>query len=137
GNWGSDVTLLVRAAASSGLKIPFITLYAGTPGAPSAIGKPGVGTVYMTWLYHGDFDNPEIARRQEVLKEKTGYDYWDLRNAYMMDMLKAAAEKADSIDPTDVAFALEGLEIEGPAGKVHMRAEDHQIQVPMFVSVFQ
>lgn len=137
GNWGSDVTLLVKAAASSGLKIPFVTLYAGTPGAPSAIGKQGVGTVYMTWLYHGDFDNPEMARRQEVLKGKTGYDYWDLRNSYMMDMLKAAAEKAGSIEPTEVAFALEGLEIEGPAGGVFMRAEDHQIQVPMFVSVFQ
>lgn len=137
GNWGSDISLLVRAASSSGLNIPFVTLYAGTPGAPSAIGKHGVGRVYMTWLYHGDFDNPEIARRQETLKKNTGYDYWDLRNSYMMDMLKMAAEKAGSIDPVDVAFALEGLEYEGPAGKVYMRAEDHQIQVPMFITALQ
>lgn len=137
GNWGSDVSLLIKSASESGLNIPFVTLYAAAPGAPSAIGKKGVGRVYLTWLYNGDFEDPEMAQRQVELKQKTGYDYWDLRNTYMLDMLKIAAEKADSIDPTEVAFALEGLEYEGPVGRVVMRAEDHQIQVPMFVSVFQ
>lgn len=136
GNWGQDISLLVKAADSLGLKIPFVTYYSNSPGTPSAMGKSGVNRVYLVWGYNGDYKNPQMAKRQQAMKKETGYDYGDIRQIYMLGMLKQAAEKADSIDPTKVAFALEGLTYDGPAGPVTMRAKDHQIEEPMFVSVF-
>lgn len=69
--------------------------------------------------------------------EKTNWDFYYLRLSTMLDMLKAAADKAGSTDPKDLAKALEGLSIETPTGEVTMRAEDHQIQLPMFISVMK
>ncbi len=48
--------------------------------------------------------------------------------------LVAALEETDgSTDPADLIPALEGLEWEGPKGTYHIRAEDHQALVPMYV----
>jgi branched-chain amino acid transport system substrate-binding protein len=43
GNWGVDLTLLVKAAANSGLNIPFFTYLAHGLGIPTAIGAAGEG----------------------------------------------------------------------------------------------
>lgn len=136
GNWGSDMSLLVKASADLGLHIPIVTYYAITPGTPTAMGKKGVSLVYMVWLWNSDYKHPAMARMEENSNKQTGYDFIDLRSFYMLNMFKKAAEKAGSIDPTEVAFALEGLKWDGPVGTAFMRAKDHQIEVPMFVSVF-
>ena len=137
GNWGQDITLLIKAAADYGLDIPFMTYYANSVGTISAVGDKGVGRVNLVWLWNGDYKDPQMAQRELTMYKQTGYDYGDLRATYTIEMLKKAAEKAGSIDPTKVAFALEGLQYEGPAGTAVMRAADHQIQVPMFISKMQ
>lgn len=137
GNWGSDMTLLVKAAASVGLETPFLTYYANSPGVINTIGKQGVDRVYLVSEITGDFDDPELASRQVESYNNTGYDYMALRVSNTFNMLKLAAEKADSIKPIDVAFALEGLTYDSPTGRVTMRAEDHQVQQPMFISVLK
>lgn len=137
GNWGDDLTRLIRSAGDIGLELPMVTLYAVTPGTPTALGRTGVGRVYSVWLSNGDYENADLEQKQVDLKSKTGFDYWDLRAHYMLEMLKQAADAAKSTDPTDVAFALEGVKIQGPFGEAHMRQDDHQIQVPMFVSVLK
>jgi branched-chain amino acid transport system substrate-binding protein len=38
GNWGNDLTLLVKAARDAGFKAKFYTFYANSLGAPAAIG---------------------------------------------------------------------------------------------------
>src|SRR5690606_39390808 len=53
----------------------------------------------------------------------------------MLDMLKMAAEQAKSTDPTKVAFALEGLGVKTPFGAATMRAMDHQLLQPLFISM--
>lgn len=137
GNWGQDMILLIKSASTYGLKIPFITLYANSPGTANALGDKGVDEVYLVSLWSGDLDNPEIIKRQATMKKETGYDYLDLRATAMLDMLKEAAEKAGSIDPEQVAFALEGLKYDSLTGPAVMRAEDHQILVPVFISTFK
>ena len=50
----------------------------------------------------------------------------------MFEMFKAAIEKANSLEPKEIAYALEGMEgrsIDG--GKVIMRKDDHQIHFDM------
>ncbi len=49
--------------------------------------------------------------------------------------LVAALEITEgSTDPVELAAALEGLEWAGPKGLYHMRAEDHQALVPMYIA---
>lgn len=137
GNWGQDITLLVKAAAEFGLEAPFYTYYGASSGVVTQLGDKGVGRIYQINEYYGEFDDPEMAKRQEELYERSGWDFYYLRLSTMVDMLKKATEKADSIDPVKVAKALEGMEMETTTGKVVMRAKDHQIQLPMFISVMQ
>jgi len=134
-NWGQDMTLLTKAASSAGLNTPFLTLYGNAPGMVEAVGKKGVGSIYAMSDLSGDFDNPEMAERRVAMYQQTGQELTYVRISDMMMLLKMAMEKADSIDPTKVAFALEGLQYDSPTGRVVMRASDHQIQLPMFMSV--
>ena len=67
------------------------------------------------------------------LKKYTDSWYSD-RYRWALHMLAAAMEKAGSADPIPVAKALEGMTFQGPIGEVEMRADDHQIQLPLIVS---
>ena len=60
------------------------------------------------------------------------YAYW--RAKTMWDMFAAAAKKAQSNDPVKVARALEGMKMTTSLGEVEMRADNHQILQPLFVS---
>jgi branched-chain amino acid transport system substrate-binding protein len=52
-------------------------------------------------------------------------------------MFKAAAEKANSIDPVKVAAALEGMKFDVlDGGEGFMRADDHQFFQPIYISSF-
>ena len=54
------------------------------------------------------------------------------RFRFMLDMFKAAIEKSNSLEPLDIAYALEGMEgksIDG--GRIVMRKKDHQIHFDM------
>lgn len=136
GNWGQDINLLIKSAAEYGVDIPFLTYYGNTPGTITQVGEKGVDRIYLISEYPGDFSDPEIAARQEKMYKQTGWDLYP-RVAVMLEMVKKAADKADSVKPVDVARALEGLEYRSMAGDVTMRASDHQIQMPTFISVLK
>lgn len=137
GNWGQDMTLLVKAAADAGQKIPYLTFYGGSNGAVAALGEGAIGTLYQV---------SELAANQEGISDEQNalvaeykerfpdYDYYYHRAFVTLDMFDAAAEKAGSIDPIDVAYAMEGLSVEGGYGTATMRADDHQVQQPLFIT---
>ena len=52
GNWGNDLTLLVKAAREAGFNGSFYTFYGNALGAPAAIGDAGIGRVVAVadWL---------------------------------------------------------------------------------------
>ena len=52
----------------------------------------------------------------------------------MWEMFAAAAKKAQSNDPVKIARALEGMKMATPLGEVEMRADNHQILQPLYVS---
>src|SRR5699024_5876999 len=139
GNWGNDLSLLIRAAASANLNVKFYTYYGGGLGSPSSVGKAGEGRVVQITEYHRNL--PLELEQEEVydfvlpFDEKNGkIDWYYGRIGTQMDMLKAAIEKADSVDPVKVALALEGMTYETPFGEVTMRKEDHQLLQPLFIS---
>jgi hypothetical protein len=52
GNWGNDMSLLVKAAKDAGLNTRFITYYAGGLGTPQAMGASGEGKVLQLTEWH-------------------------------------------------------------------------------------
>jgi branched-chain amino acid transport system substrate-binding protein len=52
GNWGNDLTLLVKAAREQGLDTKFYTFYGNSLGAPAALGDAGVGHVIAVADWH-------------------------------------------------------------------------------------
>ncbi len=136
GNWSNDMLLLIKAGKDAGLKVNWYTYYGGALGSPSAIGKDGVGIVKQISEYHTNAlpepDPDAMAFRKRFTGKDDEFGYYRLKTTF--DLFAAAAAKAKSNDPVKVAKALEGLKITTTVGDVEMRADNHQILMPMFVS---
>lgn len=137
GNWGADMQLLMKAAAESGSDVPYLTFYGGSKGAVSSLGEAGIGLLYQVSEVTTNLEasDEQYALIEEYKERFPDYDYYYHRAWNAMDMFVAAAEAAGSADPIPVAKALEGLTIEHAYGSATMRAEDHQIQQPLYISV--
>lgn len=144
GNWGVDLSLLVKAAKDSGLKSQFYTFYGGGLGSPSAIGPAGENLVKQVTEWHNNLWNEknvpsdkefyEGFQNKYAVGKNSIMEFYYGRVRTMMEMVTKAIEKAGKVDPKAVAFALEGMEYETPYGLVIMRADDHQLYQPMFIS---
>ena len=136
GNWGSDLSLLVKASADAGFQAPFITYFAGGLGTPTAIGKSGVGLVKQISEYHANLDVPALQPIIDDFAAKTNYDFYYYRVKNELEMLKRAMDEAKSTDPMKVALALEGMTFKNEIGTVTMRKDNHQILQDLFISTF-
>ncbi|MDE2606359.1 MAG: branched-chain amino acid ABC transporter substrate-binding protein [Burkholderiales bacterium] len=136
GNWGQDLTLLVKAMNDAGLKIPMYTYYAGVTGTPTALAAGGDSEVYVV-AYASSNQTGEIAQMSADFKKKFNDDYYTYATYNGIKLLGAAMEKAHSTDPVKVAHAMEGLTIKSFAGDVTMRASDHQLQQTMYITKWQ
>ncbi|MDQ6618704.1 MAG: branched-chain amino acid ABC transporter substrate-binding protein [Pseudomonadota bacterium] len=136
GNWSNDMTLLIKAGKDSGLKVTWETYYGGSPGAVTAIGEAGVDSLKQVSEWHRnatpELDATVAAFNKRFPGKENEYTYW--RAKTMWEMFAAAARKAQSNDPVKVARAFEGLRMSTPLGEVEMRADNHQILQPLFVS---
>lgn len=141
GNWGIDLTLLVRALDSAGLDVNIYTYYGGGGGVPAAIGLRGENILRQVTEWHADVNVEENLKEyekwfQEFKERYPDIDWYYHRVYNQMYMLKAAIEEVGDADDVDaIALALEGMEFESPTGTVTMRAKDHQILQPMYISV--
>lgn len=144
GNWGNDLTLLVRALRDVGSDAKLYTFYGNALGAPAAIGDAGVDRVLAVAEWHpnvgGTVSDAFYAAFRRRYPEPRD-DYVHLRMQVLVEMLAAAIEGAGSVEAAAVARALEGARFDGPRaglGDLHsatMRAQDHQLQQPLVVSV--
>jgi branched-chain amino acid transport system substrate-binding protein len=144
GNWGADMQLLVKAAKEAGLEAEFYTFYGGGLGGPSGIGAAGENRVKQVTEWHNNLwnENNQPADKAFYLgwQEKYAVGKDERLNWYygrvrvMMEMLVKAFNKAGKAEPKAVAYALEGMEHDTYYGKVIMRADDHQLYQPMFIS---
>jgi branched-chain amino acid transport system substrate-binding protein len=136
GNWGTDLTLFVKALNEAGLKIPMYTYYSGVTGTPTALAAGGEGEVYVIAYGHSNHTGELNAMGAEFFK-KYDDDYYTFATYNGINLLGAAMAKAKSSNPVAVAKALEGLQIKSFAGDVTMRASDHQLQQSMFITKWQ
>ena len=137
GNWGPDMHRFVKGAMGSGMDAKFYTIYGGITSSIAGYGDDAkkVDLKQVTEMHENHAGMPDDVHgfMDGFLKKYTDSWYSD-RYRWALHMLAAAMEKAGSADPIPVAKALEGMTFEGPIGKVEMRADDHQIQLPLIVS---
>ena len=137
GNWGNDMALLIKAAKEAGVKADFYTLYAGGLGSPTAIGEAGVGQVKQVTEWHTSVKPGKMDKMVEDFHKKYNLDLYYLRVNNAMYMLAEALKRTNSDDPVKIAYALEGMKFQAPTGEIEMRATDHQMLQPMFISTIQ
>jgi branched-chain amino acid transport system substrate-binding protein len=135
-NWGSDLTLLIKAAQDYGLNVNFFTLNANNTGTPTQIGAWGAGKVAAIWNWNHNANTPELEKIYLAYKKKYNEDFIYAAHWNTMNMLHEAMRKAKTTDPKQVAFAMEGMTYASPLGEVKMRKTDHQLEAPLFMGVW-
>ena len=136
GNWGSDLSLLVKAANENGYTGKFFTYYAGVTGTPTALGNNGAGRVYQIAYSHYNMGG-QMDKWMNEFKTKYNDDFYTGSTIRIFETLGAAMAKAKSTDPVKVAAALEGISVKSFNGEVQMRKMDHQLQQPLYMTVWQ
>lgn len=141
GNWGPDMTLLIKAGMDAGLDIRYYTMYAHLGGGATAIGPQGDGKVRSIMSFHENIavetGKTDTEGWTKQFRSTHKFDFFSAGFRTIFEFIQAAMNKAGSTDPTKVAAALEGLTITDMLGhQVTMRKDDHQIQTEYFVGVF-
>ena len=146
GNWGNDLTLLIKAAKDVGFEGKFYTFYGNALGAPAAIGDAGVGKVVAVadWL-----PNVQTAGSEAFYKSfrarypQPAEDYVHMRMQLMVEALAQALEgagkltgaSARDLDMSAVAMQLERISVSLGGQSGTMRAADHQFQQTLVIGV--
>ncbi|MDB5928787.1 MAG: branched-chain amino acid transporter substrate-binding protein [Polaromonas sp.] len=135
GNWGSDLSLLVKAANEAGLSnVKFYTYYGGVTGTPTALGGAASdGRVYMVSYNHLNLGG-DIQQLQMDYKKKFNDDFYTGAIFHAFTILTDAMVQAKSTEPALVAKAMEGLRFKSFNGEVEMRKTDHQLQQGLFIN---
>jgi len=139
GNWGNDLTLLVKAAKEVGFEGKFYTFYGNALGAPAAIGEAGIGKVIAVadWLPNVPGAQSEAFYQSFRTRfPKPADDYVHMRMQLMVEALAQAIEKSGApANAVAVANQLAGavVSLNGQGGR--MRAADHQFQQALVVGV--
>jgi ABC-type branched-subunit amino acid transport system substrate-binding protein len=136
GNWGQDMTLMLKAAADAGENLRFFNHSAGAmPGTVAAVAATRVGQ--LTWVaewHPGQAGTPKVDALAKAYKARTGKDFLSPRMDLTPRLLVAAIDKAGSTESVKVARAMEDLVLDSTVGPVRMRGEDHQLLLPQVVN---
>jgi branched-chain amino acid transport system substrate-binding protein len=151
GNFGNDLTLLIKACKEVGFESKFYTFYGNALGAPAAIGEAGIGKVIAVADWLPNVGAPDGIVRGTRQREADAFmqafrqrfpkpedDYVHMRMQLMMEALVQALQGTASdkgIDVITIAQRLSKSRISlfGQAGS--MRAADHQFQQPLVVGI--
>jgi branched-chain amino acid transport system substrate-binding protein len=147
GNWGNDLTLLVKAAKDAGFEGKFYTFYGNALGAPAAIGEAGIGKVVAVADWLPNVQTGGSAAFYRAFKARyplPADDYVHMRMQLMVESLAQAIEAADrkggakagaALDVVAVGTQLEHAKVALGGQSGTMRAADHQFQQPLVVGV--
>ena len=140
GNFGNDLTLLVKAAKEVGFEGKFYTFYGNALGVPGVLAEAGVGKVIAVADWFPNTPGVESERFYQAFRQrypKPQDDYVHMRMQLMVEALSQSIEKAGSLEAAAVARQLEkaSVNVSGLAGA--MRASDHQFQQPLRVAVME
>ena len=138
GNFGNDLTLLIKAAKEVGFEGKFYTFYGNALGVPGVLGEAGVGKVIAVADW---FPNAPGAASEAFYKSfrqrfpKPQDDYVHMRMQLLIESLAQSIEAAGATDSIAVAAQLERASVLFSSHKGVMRAADHQFQQSLMVAV--
>ena len=144
GNWGNDLSLLIKAARDVGFDGKFYTFYGNALGAPAAIGEAGIGKVVAVadWLPNVQTAGSDAFYRSfRVRFPLAADDYVHMRMQLLVEALTQAIEAASkqggaaAVDVTSIALQLERAQVSMAGQSGTMRAVDHQFQQPLVVGL--
>jgi branched-chain amino acid transport system substrate-binding protein len=142
GNWGNDLTLLVKAAREVGFEGSFYTFYGNALGAPAAMGEAGIGKVIAVADWFPNVPTPESEAFYQSFRQRfpnPADDYVHMRMQLMIESLAQAIERAGAtgaeINAANIAAQLEKAEVTLAGQTARMRASDHQFQQRLAVAV--
>ena len=141
GNWGNDLTLLVKAAREVGFEGTFYTFYGNALGAPAAMGEAGIGKVIAVADWFPNVPTRESEAFYQSFRQRfpnPADDYVHMRMQLMIESLAQAIERAGAAGPVNaatIAAQLEKAEVTLAGQTARMRAADHQFQQPLAVAV--
>jgi branched-chain amino acid transport system substrate-binding protein len=148
GNWGNDLSLLIKSAREVGFEGKFYTFYGNALGAPAAIGEAGIGKVVAVadWLPNVQTAGSDAFYRSfRVRFPQPADDYVHMRMQLLIEALAQAIEVSvkgssgtelqSGLDITAVATQLEHARVTLAGQTGSMRASDHQFQQPLVVGV--
>lgn len=138
GNWGADMTLLIKAAGQVHLKnVKFLTYYGGFADADKAMGSAGAGRVVQISPWAAGVHNQKMTKLAAAFEKKYHKNYYYGSTNYVTGMFVKAINQAGSDDPTKVALALEGMHYKTPLGDVYVRDDNHAAVMPMYISTLE
>ena len=138
GNWGNDLTLLVKAAKEVGFEGKFYTFYGNALGAPAAMGEAGIGKVLAVADWLPNVQNAQSEAFYRSFRQRfpnPADDYVHMRMQLMIEALVQAMQKAGTTESIAVARQLERVTVTFMGQSGAMRASDHQFQQPLVVGV--
>ena len=147
GNWGSDLQLLIKQGKELGLKAKLAGYYLEDPFILKDVQEAVLGHIWAdgtTAWYPSEKQKAYNEEWAKNYKEYAGQDadpLWGVpwtseMQFYILHMLFKAIEKTGKWNVEQIVKNFEGLEFDGIYGKVVMRAEDHQLQMPIPVMGF-
>lgn len=136
GNWGQDLTLLLKSAGDAGYKLRYFNHSAGGfPGTVTSISQARISQVTWVAEWHpGMADRPQADARAKDYKARMNQDFLAPRMDLVPRMLAAAMAKAQSTEPVKIAKTMEDMSMDTIFGPVKMRGKDHQLLLPQVVN---
>lgn len=141
GNWGVDLVNLIKQARDMGMKAPFMCYYLNDPLVVMPVLKEaGIGswvceayTLSVRTPANKDFLKRWAAKKKFVDLQK--WPFGSMGKAYNgTKFLLEAIKKAGTLDIPTIIKTFEGMRWEGITGPMIMRAEDHQVMMPLPVA---
>jgi branched-chain amino acid transport system substrate-binding protein len=136
GNWGPDLSLLVKASKDAGLGVTYYTLNAHNTGVPATIGESGADHIRQVFTWHANVADNRAEKFANDYRKRFNEDFFYNTVKTELEMLAKAIDQAGSTDPLKVARALEGMKYQSDTGEVWMRREDHQLLQPIYLATF-
>ena len=136
GNWGPDLSLLIKAAKEAGLDAVFYTLNANNAGVPTSIGAAGDGRIRQVTTWHANITDNRLDKVAADYRRRYKEDFWINLPRLQLDMLARAIDTAGSAEALKVSHALHGMRFAGDTGEVFMRSQDHQLIAPNYIATF-
>lgn len=133
-SFGNDLALMVKAANDMGMnKTRILSLAGNSPGMASSFGSKAEGKVLLAGvsnMNHNRYGATDLAQQYQARMQE---DFFFGAAEAAIRLLSAGIKTAQSTQPAAVAASMSGLTIDTIAGPVTMRAQDHQLQMPIYI----